>query len=42
VESDDQEKIKYQAEGKLVSFCEQILKGGVGVLEHGSSISRSV
>jgi hypothetical protein len=26
VESDDQEKIKYQAEGKLVSFCEQILK----------------
>jgi len=26
VESDDQEKIKYLAEGKLVSFCGQILK----------------
>jgi guanine nucleotide-exchange factor len=26
VESDDQEKIKYLAEGKLVSFCGQVLK----------------
>jgi guanine nucleotide-exchange factor len=26
VEYDDQEKIKYLAEGKLVSFCGQVLK----------------